>query len=369
MRIGIVTAFAIVFFSSVAGAQPAATAPATAPARYVMVPPPGFEKVAVGGHVAVCKTADIEWVKKALTEIKPATRPTTMPVDVLKKATAARAEVVRQMVADLGLADDKDVNALFDEKILPTLKKLDEMKPPVFFLVLSHDQLRALCREGWGEPRFHYNRAAGEVSYSDNVMLSIERPMDDSVLPFFSEEKDSPETRGKNLASGIQRLDFELANLIADQTEPAIFNLLTQHISSKSFDIPKTPRDQQWLAMGVTGYFAAKYAGMLTLEPRDLWLKMMTFEDARFPVSSKPIDLTKPLDPASMRPAAVPYYGQAMRRKAVAVVMKWAEKNGEASVTKAALAARAKPPADGAGLVKLIQEVTGVDLTKELGPG
>jgi hypothetical protein len=323
----------------------------------------------VANHVAVSKTADPDGLKNGIAEIKPATRPTTRPGVVLKKATAARDEVARQMMADLGVTDDKAIPALFDEKILPTLKKLEEIKPPVFFLVITRPDLRALCKDGWGEPRFHYNRAVGEVSYVDNVMLSIERPMDDSVLPYFYEEKDSNEIRARNLGIGIQRLDTELANLVANQTEPEVFNLLTQHISTKCFDVAKTPRDQQWLAMGVTGYFAAKYAGMLTLEPRELWLKMMTYEDPRYPVSSKPIDLTKPIEVSAMKVAAVPYYDQAMRRKAVAVVMKWVEKTSEASVTKVLQAAKAKPPADGAALVKLIAEVGGVDLSKELGPG
>lgn len=370
MRVPTLIIFALLTLSRPAWAQPApATAPATAPARYEMTVPAGFEKVTLNNHVAVCKAADADWVKKALVDLKPATRPTTMPVDVLKRTTAARADVVKQMVADLGVADDKEVNALFDEKILPTLKKLDEMKPPVFFLVITRPELRTICKDGWGEPRFHYNRAAGEVSYVDNVMLSIERPMDDSVLPYFYEDKDPIDLRTKNLALGIRHLDTELANLISTQTEPALFNLLTQHISSKCFDVPRMPRDQQWLAMGITGYFAAKYAGELTLQPRDLWLKMMTYEDERFAVSSKPIDLVNPLAPSSMKVAAVPYYDQAMRRKAVTVLAKWAEKAGEAGVTKALVAYKAKPPADGAALVKLITEVSGTDLSKDLAPG
>jgi len=95
----------------------------------------------------------------------------------------------------------------------------------------------------------------------------------------------------------------------------------------------------------------------------------MTYEDERFAVTSKAIDLVNPLAPSSMKAGAVPYYDQAMRRKAVAVVAKWAEKAGEAAVTKALVAYRAKPPADGAALVKLITEVSGTDLSKDLAPG
>jgi len=127
--------------------------------------------------------------------------------------------------------------------------------------VLTRDQLRELCKTGWGEPRFHYNRTANEVSYQDSVMLSLDKAMDDSVLPFFYEIKDPVETRAKNLRRGFRFLDGELAKLISQQTQPLVYNLLAQHIGEKCFDLLKLPRDQQWLALGVTGYFSAKYAG------------------------------------------------------------------------------------------------------------
>src|ERR1043166_6697076 len=85
-------------------AQPASK-PATAPTtRYVLLMPPGYEKVTVAGHTALAQPNDLEWVKKALAEVKPATRPTTMPSDVLQKIAANRAAVVKQMVTDLALA-------------------------------------------------------------------------------------------------------------------------------------------------------------------------------------------------------------------------------------------------------------------------
>src|SRR3954470_6326733 len=104
-------------------AQPAAPAtppPAAAPPakpRYVMTPPPGFEKLTVAGHTAVCEANDAKWVRQALTDLKPATRPTTMPADLLKQVTAARSAVVKQMVADLALPDDKLPNQIFDQNL------------------------------------------------------------------------------------------------------------------------------------------------------------------------------------------------------------------------------------------------------------
>src|SRR5438094_8835638 len=98
--------FSLFALAMPASAQPV-PAPATAPpARYVLVMPPGYEKVTVAGHTALAQPNDVEWVKKALGEVKPATRPTTMPSDVLQKIAANRAAVVKQMTTDRALGDD-----------------------------------------------------------------------------------------------------------------------------------------------------------------------------------------------------------------------------------------------------------------------
>jgi hypothetical protein len=357
--------------AGVSHAQPTASPPpATAPTAppYVLEMPPGYQKIAAGGHMAICLPADAQWVKKALSETKPATRPTTMPADLLKRIADNRAAVVKQMVADLALSDDKQPNRLFDEEIIPKLKKLEALKPPIYFLICTRENLRELTKAGWGEPRYHYNRLADEASFDDNIVLSLDRPMGDTVLPVFYTEKETPETRAKNLAMGLQQLDAGMAERVSQQSQPLVFNLLAEHIGQTYFDPMKLRRDQQWLSIGVTGYFASKYAGELTPSPKEEWLRGMTYDNPRFPVSAKAIDLAHPVEEGAMRPIAVPYYNQALRRKAMTVVVKWVEKGGEASLTKVIVALRAKPPADGVGLIKLIQDTTGVDLAKDVAP-
>jgi hypothetical protein len=354
-----------------ATAQPASPPPAgatTAPAapRFTVTVPPGYEKVTVGGHVALCLPQDAAWVRKALTDLKPATRPATMPADLLKRVVENRATVVKQMTSDLALADDKSVNEFFDNKLLSTLRKLDALKPGVYFLVCNRQQLRELAQTGWGEPRIHYNRVANEVSVDDNIRLALDRPMDDAVLPAFYDEKDAPDARSVKLATGVQQLEASLVKMIAEQGQPQVFNLVSQYMGETHFDPIKLRRDQQWFALGTVGYLAAKYAGQLTPTPKETWLKDITFDHPRMPVTARAIDLTKPLEESAMKPAAVPYYHQAMRRKAIGVVAKWAEKSGDAALTKVFTAVRSTKPADGAALVTLIQQVTGADLAKDL---
>jgi hypothetical protein len=347
----------------------AAVPAATAPARYVVTVPPGYEKHTAAGHTAICLPRDAAWVKKALAEVKPATRPSTMPADLLQRATAARPAVVKQMVADLGLGDDKAANAFFDDKLIPTLRKLDEVRPPVFFLVCTRDELRELAKTGWGEPRFHYNRVSNDVRYNDNVMVSIDRPMDDSVLPAFFDEKHAPDERSRNLAAGIQQLHTSLAKLVADQSPPNVFNMLAQHLGETYFEPLKLRRDQQWFALGAVGNLAAKYAGQLTHVPREAWLKDITFDPPQFPVTARTIDLARPMEEAALRPAAVPLYHQAMRRKSIRAVARWGEKAGDGAVAKVVAALRTAPPADGAALVKLVQAAAPeFDVAKELAP-
>jgi hypothetical protein len=359
---------ALIALAFPASAQPAPK-PATAPTtRYVLVMPPGYEKVTVAGHTALAQSDDVEWVKKALAEAKPTTRPTTMPSDVLQRIAANRAAVVKQMVTDLALADDKETNKLFDDQILPTLNKLDQLKAPVFFLVCSTDQLRDLTKAGWGEPRFHYNKVANEPSYNENVRLSIDRPMDDTVLPVQYTDKDTPETKAKKVIAAVQDLDKALAGQLSVQSQPMVFTYIAEHIGKTVFDPLKLRRDQHWLGLGVTGYFASKYAGQLTPWTKADWLREMTWDPPRFPVSSKPIDLLHPTEESAMRPQAVPFYNQAMRCKATRVAVTWAEKAGEASMTKVIVAVRDNPPADGQALVNLIQQVAGIDVSKELAP-
>jgi hypothetical protein len=347
------------------GAPAAASTQPVAP-RYQVVVPPGYERITAGGQTALCLPADASWVRQALGQVKPATRPTTAPADLLRRVTENRAAVVKQMVADLGLADDKEPNRLFDEKLIPTLRKMDEMRPPVFFLVSTRDQLRELVAGGWGEPRFRYNRAAGEVAYDDRISLTIDRPMDDIVLAATYAAADPPDARAKRLAADVQQVVNSLAARIAAEAVPAAFNQVGQHLDEKYFVPFKLRRDQVWLGMGANGYFACKYAAQLTGRSKEELLRAMTYEDRRFPVSAAPIDLTRPAEESTLKPGAVPHYNQAMRRKAVAILMRWVEKAGEPSVTKVLVAVRQRLPEDGAALVKLIQNLAGVDLSKDL---
>ncbi|MDB5323127.1 MAG: hypothetical protein JWN40_4758 [Phycisphaerales bacterium] len=347
---------------------PAAPAPkADAPApRVVAVVPPGYEKVTVAGHTALAEPNDVAWVKQALTDTKPPAKNGVTPADMIQTLVDKRAALTKQMVTDLALPDDKAVNEFLDTKVISTLKKLDELRPPIFYLVITQDKLRDLTKTGWGEPRYHYNGVANAAAVDDSLPYSIDKPMDDTILPAFYNDKDAADVRAKNLAAGLQNFDANLAANGARQANPAVFNLFVGFIQEKQIDPLKLKRDQSWLGSGVANFLAAKYTAVVTGVDKNRMLQELTSEPNLFPVSARSVDLAHPLDEASMKASVVPYYTVSMQRKATAVVAVWVDQAGEAAIPRTLTALRAKMPADGAALVKVIQDVTGADLSKYL---
>jgi hypothetical protein len=290
-----------------------------------------------------------------------------MPTDLLKRLADNRSALIKQMVSDLALPDDKHVTDFVDNKLADTLKKLQGVQPPVFFFIVTREKLRDLTKGGWGEPRFRYNRAADAAAYDDNVMVSIDRPMDDSPLPVFYEKTDKVEDRVEGFAKMLGEFDARLAGLISRDSQTGVFNLFAQYLGDKHFEPLNLRRDQQWISLGVVTYLSSKYAGLLTGIPRDQWLRGLLFENQQM-LSSGPIDLVNPVAETAMKPAAVPHYTQAMRRKATAAVMKMVETGGESAIPKALIGVVQKKPADGKQTVQVVQQATGVDLAPHLGP-
>jgi hypothetical protein len=375
MRRSIRTGLTVVVLASASGVawgqapQPAAPAQAAAaaPKRQELVVPPGYQKVTVGQHTALCEAGDVAWVRQALGEVKPPAKPTPAAADVIKGLADKRADLGRQVATDLGLAaGDRSVGEFLDGKLIPNLKKLDEARPPVFFLVTTREKLRDLTKTGWGEPRFHYNGVADAAAFDTSISFNIDRAMDDVVLPAQYTSATPVAERAKGLTAVVGDLDAKVAQMAAGQVTPVTFSLFVQFLREKHLDPLKLRRDQQWLAMGVSNYLGAKYTNGVTGVPQNELLRTLATEPANFPVSARSIDLTHPADEASMRAELVPYYTMSMQRKALAVVAFWVEQAGEGAIPKTLAAVRKGVPADAAGLVKLVQEASGVDLSRYL---
>src|SRR5579862_8525644 len=77
------------------GADPATKAAGqpAAPPRKVIIPP-GFHLITVANRNIICQATDDAWIKDAVTGVKPATRPTTMPSDVITDVKSRRDIVI-----------------------------------------------------------------------------------------------------------------------------------------------------------------------------------------------------------------------------------------------------------------------------------
>jgi hypothetical protein len=364
MRLFRWVAAAILFGLSLASIGVAqSTAPTT---RHALVVPPGFNSITESGINAICLPEDEAWVRQTLAKLQPTTRPSTMPSDLLSRAEASRAAITQQIQADLAVADVAKVNALFDEKLLPMLRRFDELRPPIFYMVATREKIRDLLRGGWEDPRFRYNRASDDVVFNMSVNLSIDGPLDDTVLPVIYKPEDSTEQRSASLADTVGVAQAEIVNVISQRSQFLTQMAFVQFISDEVMKELNLSADQAWLALGLSGVLSTKYASPILGVPQEELIGAMTFEHPRNPVKIATIDLLHPTPASELREQIVPIYLDAMRRKSTLIVRDWLEQAGDGASAKVIARLRQDHPADGAALVKLIQELTSVDLAATL---
>ena len=136
---------ALICFSGTLCAQPttipSATAPSTAPTtdpeRHEVIIPQGFIKVEAADRTALCEPPDKEWIIKALNELQPSARPTTMPSDLADALAAKRDDLIAQMAKDLAITDTTATKKLLTEQVIPDLQKMADIRPPMLYLVCS----------------------------------------------------------------------------------------------------------------------------------------------------------------------------------------------------------------------------------------
>jgi hypothetical protein len=346
--------------------QPTTT---TAPARHVVVVPPGFETIIVRGQTLLIEPADEAWVRAALADLRPTSLPSTMPADLLSRFDANRKTIAAQMVTDLAIDDPKTIDQFFDDKLRPTLKRFAELRLPLFYLVTTQQRLKQLIQNGWSDPRVYYNRAADNVEISGLLSLTIQGEADDILLPVLYEPGDSPLKKEELLADQVRTSQATLIKSVADRAMALGQIAFLDFIAEQAVEPLRDKPDQQWLGVGLMGILSAKYSSQITGLNGALMVHYMILGDPRNPIRPETIDLLHPLPRDQMRPGAVYAYDDAFRRKAARAVETWIEQAGEANVPKLLVALRKNPPADGIALLKLMQQIGGVDLTADVGVG
>lgn len=348
-----------------------APAPASAPAatqraRYEVNVPPGFQKLTAADHSVLVEPADIPWVQEALADFKPTTRPTTMPIDLVTSLKAARPQIEREMAADLGITDKQQTTELFDDILVHNLTRLGELKVPLFFLVTTRDKLKQLLIDGWRDPRLHYNKTSDDVQFVPTLELSLDRPLDDYVVPAMYGAQATPEQRKRELVSIIDRTEAGLAGAESSKAQAFVHTAIMNFIGRNIFLSLKVTPDQEWLSMGVSSTLAAKYVSTINHMDFKQLMQRMTADRPQNPISPRTINLAHPVDPKDLRPQAVPLYIDAMGRKAMTVVMKILDSGGPEAVKKIVEGMKKQPPKDGDALVQLIKEASGVDVSDDV---
>src|SRR4051812_28415137 len=134
---------------------PPASAPTSQP-RYELAPPPGFVKMVVGDRMAVADKADEAWVREALTQLSPATRPSTMPSDLATNLNNKRADLVNTIAADFGVKDVAAIQRSIDAHVVPMLRQMQSFKAAIYYMPTTRQKLLAAVKGGWDNPQFHY---------------------------------------------------------------------------------------------------------------------------------------------------------------------------------------------------------------------
>jgi len=351
----------------------AAPAPATGPAtepyvRHAVVIPPGFHVLSANGINVICQPADDAWIKAALAAVTPTTRPTTTPSDLLANFQRAKPKLITTMSADLALSDSKPVADYMDNKLGHYLQKLVDLKVPSYFLVTSQDELKQLMKAGWSDPSLYYNQMTDEVRYTPNMVPTLDREMDDVLVPVLSGEKEPTDKRKDIVVAAIRNWNHGVDNFIAQQGLGLSQRLLIQCIAENGIVPLKLKTGQQWWGMGVLACLSCKYQSMLTGQPSQFLLDEQMKDNPGNPLKPASIDLLHQTDLKDIKAQYRGIYLDAFSRKATRAVNNWLEKAGEGAIPKTITALRKDLPADGDAFVKMLKETTGVDVSPWLAP-
>ncbi len=336
-------------------------------------PPPGFLKSSIPGSglVVFYLPKDKDWVTDALKGIHATTRP-NLPGELTEKlaSAAVRSKIISGLKTDLALPDEKVISDKYDSLVVGGEKMLNEWLPSIYYIVTTPQQLTTAVKGGWGRPQFTYNGVSDSVEYEPRYNMPAEGKADDSVVPIFYDGSQMPLEINKAIQGQVEQSENNrLAGASSIAQSRAVQHLM-QIIKEQGIDPLKLGPDQEWLGMAVTGYLTARYAPSFTEFTRDRILTDIAQYDPRV-VDARTVNLLDPTDRKVLRKEVVPYYEAAMRARALAVLNNLinSREKGDELIGKIMAAVRDRKPADGLALVKVIHDVSGVDLTRDLGGG
>jgi len=354
------------------GADAPATQPESQPSTQ-FVPhtadlPPGFHKLVVGAISVFCLPTDDAWLEPAIKKVKPASRPTTMPSDLLASFSAHRGELVKQLAAELALTDEKPLNTFLDDKYVPVLNKVAALKFNVYFFPVTRKQLGAIMKAGWHDPRYYFNRLATDVDYTLDINISIDHPMSDMVMWIELKDDATDADKANTVKAFIEDYQTQYLLTVSVLGQMSLGNALDELIVEQAIKPMKLPETIAWVGDGLAAEISVKNLAWLTGMDRTMEIERSLKDNRRNPLASQGLDLMNPYDPTTLRPEYAALYKDAAIHKGARAIHEMVKQAGDDALTKVLVALRNNPPANVEALVKLIKSTTGVDLTPQLKP-
>ena len=334
-------------------------APTTMPVR--IETPPGCVRIDISGRVLITDPADADWVRKS-GETAPIGIPTTQASDLVTRFAERRGKIADAICGDLPTVKKNDVETYFDQVLKPALTAADAVHPYPVYIVLSAKRLTDVVSHGWENSRFHYNSVNDTVDITHGIAMSAEQPIENAVALIV--DNTTPESnREKYVADAVSRTELQLGQSVAAHaTVSAIKSMSLFLLHGPLADLPNRP-DQRWFLSGLTNVLAARYISMLQGSPLSQFVAEMVRHPPGDPVNDDTINLLAPFPSDDLKPELVAPYGDACDRKSIAVMFLWLNRAGPEKVAPLLDALHKLPPADGPTLVRLIENVSGCDLT------
>lgn len=347
--------------------------PTTQPApttRPRLVIPPGFVRLDLGHRRFLIHPADETWVRRAADAAPPATRPTTLPADLVRNVESRRDNIITLLAADLDVPPQR-IQSFLDNDLLPTLRDFDQSNIATVALVATRQQIRAALDAGWSNPAIRHTPGTDDILFSQVMVVPTDPDSADALVPFLVLPDQPEPDRIAKLAQELANLDESILRARSQRAQFLLQATLVRFIGSDILGELNLPPDTEWIAAGITGTLTAKYTSALSGVPRRTVIEAMTAEPRRSPpgfVHAASIDLLNPLDISALRPGALLPYADAVRRKSVAAIDHLLFLHTDAVLPKLLQSIRTAPPATSPDLVARIRDLTGTDLSDKLRP-
>jgi hypothetical protein len=359
----ILAALAVADPTTLPATNPAATQPAATRAAHVTVVPPGYHEITIGTRSFLCLPEDDSWIHSAVATASPATRPTTMPADILQNVAQRRGQIIQQIVTELGLADTKAVDAAFDKEMIPPLEKMRDVEPKVYYFPITPSDLQKLIEAGWSDPRYEYNRNANNVHYIEHVDIALDHQPDDVVIWARLADGDSSEQRSQALVSKIAEYENQFMFWKSAFAQTGVRHVMTALVRNEVTDKLNLPETLSWFGIGLSNVYAIKYSEMIAGTPANDVIRVILLGDQRNPMPWRPLDLMHPIKRDAMKPEYAPYYLDAAEHKGTFIAQQWVNKAGKDSLVKTLAAMRQKPPTTPDELIQIVKAASGIDIT------